>query len=294
MVVAQFLLTFREGIEAALLVGVIVAYLGKVGRRDLFRYVYAGSAAAVAVSVVIGVGIAAWASELADWQLEAFEGVAALSAVAVLTYMIFWMASHSRRLKGKLEEKIDLHLSRGQVLGIALLSFVAVVREGVETVLFLATFDTEAAATAAGVVAAVAAVLVITYLMFRGVYSLNLRKFFTYTSLLLIVFAAGLIAIGVHDLNEVYGDIHVGIPAVIDHVWNINSLVDSRGAVGSVLASLLGYDGSPSLTQVIAYVGYWVVAGTYALWTFGPGRVRETMTRIGRALRFSRRTPTGG
>jgi len=294
MVVAQFLLTFREGLEAALLVGIIAAYLAKVGRKDLYRYVFLGSIAAIIVSVAIGLGIAAWASELADWQLEAFEGIAALSAVAVLTYMVFWMASNSRKLKGKLEEKIDLQLSRGQVFGIALLSFVAVVREGVETVLFLAAFVGEEAATAAGVVTAAAVVLVLTYLMFRGVYSLNLRKFFTYTSLLLIVFAAGLIAIGVHDLNEVYGDIHVGIPAVVDHVWDINAFLDSKGPVGSILAALLGYDGSPSLTQVIAYVGYWVVAGTYALWTFGPGRAREMMSRIARTLRLSRRAPADG
>ncbi len=294
MVVAQFLLTFREGLEAALLVGIIAAYLGKVGRKDLYRYVYLGSAAAVALSVALGLGIAAWASELADWQLEAFEGVAALSAVAVLTYMIFWMASNSRKLKGKLEEKIDLRLSQGQVFGIALLSFVAVVREGVETVLFLSTFVGEAAATAAGVVAGAAVVLVLTYLMFRGVYSLNLRKFFTYTSLLLIVFAAGLIAIGVHDLNEVYGDVGVGIPAVVDHVWNLNPLLDSNGPVGSILAALLGYDGSPSLTQAVAYIGYWAVAGTYALWTFGPGRARELLVRVARALRLRPRAPTDG
>ncbi len=294
MVVAQFLLTFREGLEAALLVGIIAAYLAKVGRKDLYRYVFLGSIAAVAVSVAIGLGIAAWASELADWQLEAFEGIAALSAVAVLTYMIFWMASNSRKLKGKLEEKLDLQLSKGQVLGVALLSFVAVVREGIETVLFLSTFVSEAVATAVGVVAAAAAVLVLTYLMFRGVYSLNLRRFFTYTSLLLIVFAAGLIAMGVHDLNEVYGDIHVGIPAVIDHVWNINGLLDSNGPVGSILAALVGYDGSPSLTQAIAYIAYWVVAGTYALWTFGPGRAREFMARVGRAFRRHPRAPTDG
>ena len=287
-------MTFREGLEAALLVGIIAAYLAKVGRRQLYRYVYAGSLAAVAVSAAIGVGIATWAGTLEDWQLEAFEGVAALSAVAVLTYMIFWMADNSRKLKGSLEEKIDLSLSRGQVLGIALLSFVAVVREGVETVLFLSSFVGEPASTAAGVLAGVAVVLVLTYLMFRGVYRLNLRRFFTYTSLLLILFAAGLVAVGIHDLNEVYGDTGFGIPAVIDHVWNANPILDEGGPVGSVLASILGYDGNPSLTEVVGYVAYWAVVGTYALWTFGPGRVRELMTRVARALRLVRRAPAGG
>ena len=287
-------MTFREGLEAALLVGVIAAYLAKVGRRELYRYVYAGSLAAVAVSAVIGVGIAAWAGTLEDWQLEAFEGAAALSAVAVLTYMVFWMAGNSRKLKGNLEEKIDLSLSRGQVLGIALLSFVAVVREGVETVLFLSSFVGEPAAIAAGVLAGAAVVLVLTYLMFRGVYRLNLRRFFTYTSLLLILFAAGLVAIGIHDLNEVYGDTGFGIPAVIDHVWNANPVLDESGPVGSLLASLLGYDGNPSLTEIIGYVAYWVVAGMYALWTFGPNRVREMMARIARALRLARRAPADG
>ncbi len=291
MVVAQFLLTFREGLEAALLVGIIAAYLGKVGKSQLNRYVFAGAASAVAASVAIGAGIAVWVGELEGWPLEAFEGLAALTAVAVLTYMIFWMARNSRRLKGELEQKIDLTLSKGQVFGVAALSFIAVFREGVETVLFLAPFANQPGATAAGIAVAVVLVLLLAYLMFRGVYRLDLRKFFTYTSLLLIVFAAGLVAIGVHELNEVHESTGWGIPAVIDHVWDINGILDEKGVAGSLLASLLGYNGNPSLTEVAAYFVYWAVAGTYALWTYGPGRVRAAMLRIAQRLRLSREAP---
>jgi len=297
MAVVQFLLTFREGLEAALIVGIIGAYLVKVGRTDLSRFVYAGSVLAVVTSVAIGVGVYLWAGTLDEgsWEPAAFEGVAALTAVAVLTYMIFWMAKNSRKLKGELEQKIDLTLSRGQLLGIALVSFVAVFREGVETVLFLSPYAVvDVTATAVGILVAIALVLVLAYLMFRGAYRLDLRKFFTYTSLLLIVFAAGLVAVGVHELNEVHEMTGVGIPAVIDPVWDINPILDEKGVAGSLLASLLGYNGNPSLTEVAAYLAYWAVAGTYALWIYGPGRVRASMLRIARTLRLVRRPVVQG
>jgi high-affinity iron transporter len=294
MVVAQFLLTFREGLEAALLVGIIAAYLAKVGRAHLNRHVYMGSALAVLASVVLGVAVYSWAGTLDEesWEPAAFEGIAALTAVAVLTYMIFWMAKNSRKLKGEIEQKIDLTLSRGQVAGIIMISFIAVFREGIETVLFLSPYAvTDATATTAGIAVAVALVVALAYLMFRGAYRLDLRRFFTYTSLLLIVFAAGLIAIGVHELNEVHEMTGWGIPAVVDHVWDINGILDEKGVVGSLLASLLGYNGNPSLTEVVAYVSYWAVAGTYALWTYGPGRTRAAMLRVAQRLRIVRRAP---
>jgi len=297
MAVVQFLLMFREGLEAAVIVGIIAAYLAKLGRSDLNRFVYRGALAAVVVSVLLGVGVYFWAGTLDEgsWEPAAFEGVAALTAVAVLTYMIFWMAKNSRKLKGELEQKIDLTLSREQLLGIALVSFVAVVREGVETVLFLSPYAVvDVTATAVGIAIAIVLVLILTYLMFRGAYRLDLRKFFTYTSLLLIVFAAGLVAIGVHELNEVHEMTGVGIPALIDHVWDTNPILDEKGVAGSLLASLLGYNGNPSLTEVVAYLAYWAVAGTYALWIYGPGRVRAAMLRVARTLRLVRRAPAGG
>ncbi len=304
MVVAQFLLTFREGLEAALIVGIIVAYLTKVGRGDSRPRVYAGSVAAVVASVALGLGIVVWAGGLSGWQLEAFEGIAALAAAAVLTYMIFWMARNARTIRGELEERIDLTLSQGAVLGIALLSFVAVFREGIETVLFLSPYAViDPVGTVAGVVAATAVVLVLAYLMFLGVYRLNMRKFFMYTSLLLIVFAAGLVATGVHALNEVYEETGYGIPPVINPVWDLNPPVPpggpipplhENGVIGSVLVSLFGYNGNPSLSEVVAYLAYWAVAGTFALWTYGPGRVRAGMLRIARALRLVGQAPAAG
>ena len=304
MVVAQFLLTFREGLEAALIVGIVVAYLTKVGRSDLRLTVYAGSAAAVVTSAALGIGIAVWAGVLSGWQLEAFEGIAALVAVAVLTYMIFWMARNARKLRGELEQKIDLSLSQGAVLGIAVVAFVAVFREGVETVLFLSPYAVaDPAATAVAVIVAIGVVLALAYLVFRGMYRLDARKLFTYTSLLLIVFAAGLVASGVHALNEVYEETGYGIPPIIGPVWDLNPPVPpggpipplhEDGAIGSVLASLFGYNGDPSLTEVVAYFAYLAVAGTFALWTYGPGRVRAGMLRVARALRVVAREPAAG
>ncbi len=131
--IESFVITLREGTEAALIIGILAAYLGKVGRKDLYRYLYIGTTAAVAACILAALIF----GELYKVSREAFEGIAALSAVTVLTYMIFWMSMHSREIKGELHEKVDSIISSRRVFGIAGLAFLSVFREGVETVLFL-------------------------------------------------------------------------------------------------------------------------------------------------------------
>lgn len=267
---ASFVITFREALEAALIIGIIAAYLAKIGKRELNRYLYIGTSAAVVASVVTGWAFMALYGELKGEVKGIFEGVASLTAVAVLTYMILWMAQNSQKIKGELQEKVDVTVSRGHMWGIVTLAFVAVFREGVETVLFLGTLAMQdTAGTILGLVLGLAVVIVLAILMFRGVYRLDVKKFFKYTSAILIVFAAGLTAYGVHELNEVNI-----IPPVIEHVWDINPpknpdgsypLLHEKGAVGSLLVSLLGYNGNPSLTEVLAYLLYWLVVGSYVL-----------------------------
>lgn len=268
--IPSFVITFREALEAALIIGIIAAYLAKIGRRELNRYLYLGTGAAILASVVAG-----WAFMVVYGGLEGraeqiFGGLASLTAVAVLTYMIFWMARNSQKIKSELQEKVDISISRGQMFGIAALAFVAVFREGVETVLFLGTLATQSPTdTLVGLISGLAVVVALALLMFKGVYRLDVKTFFKYTSILLIIFAAGLTAYGVHELNE------AGIiPPVIEHVWDINPptnpdgsypLLHEKGAVGSTLKSLFGYNGNPSLTEVLAYLLYWLVVGSYVL-----------------------------
>ncbi len=202
-----------------------------------------------------------------------FEASAALIAAVVLTYMIFWMASNSKKIKGELQEKIDVSISEGQMLGIAALSFISVFREGVETVLFLGTLAiTSPLDTLLGFILGAVAVVLLSFIMFKGIHRLDVGRFFKYTSILLVLFSAGLIATGVHELNE------AGIiPPVVEHVWDLNPPVNpdgtypalhENGIIGSSLKSLIGYNANPSLTEVIAYVGYWLVIGLFVYRTY--------------------------
>src|SRR3990170_7317457 len=136
---ASFLITFREALEAALIIGIIAAYVAKIGRKDLNRYIYAGIIGAIIASIGVALVFKIVYGELKGTAEQLFEGAAALTAAIVLTYMIFWMTSNSKKIKGEVQEKIDMSISKGQKFGIAALSFVAVFREGVETVLFLGT-----------------------------------------------------------------------------------------------------------------------------------------------------------
>ncbi|NJD78003.1 MAG: high-affinity iron transporter [Candidatus Methanoperedens sp.] len=263
---ASFLITFREALEAALIIGIIAAYIVKLGRKDLNRYLYLGVISAIVASAGVALLFKLVYGELEGTAEQLFEGIAALTAAAVLTYMIFWMAGNSKKIKGDLQEKIDVSISKGQMFGIVALSFVAVFREGVETVLFLGTLAVKSPFdTLIGFAGGVLSVALLSYIMFKGIYRLDISRFFKYTSILLILFSAGLTATAVHEFNE------AGIiPPVIEHVWDINPPVNpdgsyplfhENGLIGGSLKSLIGYNGNPSLTEVLAYIGYWFVTG---------------------------------
>ncbi len=266
--IASFVITFREALEAALIIGIVAAYLRKVGRREMERYLFIGVAGAILASVLAGALFLLIYGGLEGRAEEIFEGIASLSAAAVLTYMIFFFAKHAKGIKGELQSKVDASLGRGSAWGIAALAFLAVFREGVETVLFLGTIAVkEPLSTLAGLIAGIIAVTLLSIAMFAGIYRLDYSKFFKYTSVILVIFAAGLVATGVHELNE------AGIiPPVIEHVWDINPppnedgtypALHEKGIIGSMLKSLIGYNGNPSLTEVIAYLGYWLVVGFF-------------------------------
>ncbi len=270
---ASFLITFREALEAALIIGIIAAYIAKIGRKDLNRYIYTGIIGAIVASMAVALVFKIVYGELEGTAEQLFEGGAALTAAAVLTYMIFWMAQNSKKIKGEIQEKIDISISKGQMLGIAALSFIAVFREGVETVLFLGTLAIQSPFDAfLGFMVGIVVVVILSFVMFKGMYRLDVSSFFKYTSILLILFSAGMVATGVHELNE------AGIiPSVIEHVWDLNPpmnpdgsypLLHEKGLIGSSLKSLLGYHAGPSLTMIIAYIGYWIIIGLFVYNTY--------------------------
>jgi high-affinity iron transporter len=248
---AAFLMT-REGLEASLIVGIVLGYLAKTENRRYFGLIWLGTAAAVAASVATGATLFFTVGELEGRAEQIFEGLAMLSAVAVLTWMIFWMRKQAANIKRELEARLASAIAAGSALGLASVVFFAVLREGWETALFLFAIGESSTplATAIGAAVGLAISISLGVAIYMGSRRLDLRQFFTVTGLLLIVFAAGLLAHATHEFQE------AGLlPTVIEHLWNTNSVVSENSHFGKFLTALFGYNGDPSALEV----GVWLV-----------------------------------
>ena len=261
---ASFLITLREGIEAALVVSIILAYLNSIDRRDGHRSVWAGVATAIGVSVVAGVilNVTVGAiSETSERTAEAIEGIGSLLAVAVLTWMIFWMRRQARHIKGELQQKVDMAVGSQSTLALAALAFFVVVREGLETVLFLFGTIREDATGSVGLAYVGAGLglltaLVLGVLIYRSGVRLNLRTFFKVTGALILVVAAGLLASGIHELQEIGW-----IGGESSKAFDISATLSDEGGVGAFLKALFGYNADPSVLEFGAWIAYLVVTG---------------------------------
>lgn len=250
---AAFLITLREGLEAALIVGIIAAYLVKIGRRDTLSTVLIGVAAAIGLSVAAGVAIVLTIGRLPILVQEGIEGIAGLIAVAVLTWMLFWMRRAGRALKGQLEHGVDLALSQGSSRAIVGLAFVAVIREGLELVLFTLAIITSAGvgpATLLGAVLGLAGAIGLGWAIFVGGRRVDLRRFFTITGAVLIFVAAGLVAFSIHAFGE------AGIIVNGGSTFDIGSVLPESSPIGTVLAALFGYRSAPTPLELIGYLAY--------------------------------------
>ena len=255
--IAAALIAFREGLEASLIVGIVMGYLKKTGQRSLIGYAWAGVAAAIVLSVLLAIGIQAIGAELEGQAEQIFEGITMFLAVIVLTWMIFWMRYQSRNIKSTLEHDIEQAVGSGQGRGLMAVTFFAVFREGVETALFLsaAAFASDGSQTLLGIGIGLGAALLVGYIVYASTVRLTLRLFFNVTGTLLLFVAAGLFAHGIHEFQE------AGLlPIFVEHVWDINHILDENSTVGLVLKAMLGYNGNPSLLEVIGYVAHWVFA----------------------------------
>lgn len=255
---SSLLITLREGLEAALIIGIILAYLARTDNRQAFKSVWLGTSLAVLGSLIVGAAIYLLAGEFSGQAEEIFEGLAMFVAAGVLTWMIFWMRKQAVNIKAHLHAQVQSVLTSGSSLGLVLLAFVVVVREGIETVLFLfaATRVAESPLlfTVGGFVG-LAIAIVIGYSIYKGSSQLNLRAFFNVTSLVLIFFAAGLLAYGIHEFIE------AGIiPPVVEQIWNINHILPEKSTFGLFLKAIFGYNGNPALVEVVAYVVYLALA----------------------------------
>jgi len=271
---ASFLLSLREGIEAALIIGIVLGALRKLNRSEMGPAVWYGAIGAIVVSLLTGIMLTAFGLSLEGAAEQIFEGIAMLLAAAVLTWMIFWMNRQARSIKGELEAGVNRATSTGGTRALFGLAFLAVVREGIELALFLtaATFASDIQSTLLGTLLGLGAAVLLGWGLFASTRRLNLRSFFQVTGVLLILFAAGLVAHGVHEFNEVGW-----IPGIVEHVWDVNTVIDQNSTLGLLLKALFGYNSNPSLTEVIAYSAYYVVIFFGLRWINRP--VQASVTR---------------
>jgi high-affinity iron transporter len=250
---AAFLITLREGLEAALVVSILIAYLVKTDRGDSIRYVWAGVGAAAVFSLAVGGALAIAADELPEEAQAAFEGVMALLAVAFVTWMVFWMARNARMLKGQLHQHLDKAAAAGAG-ALAAMAFIAVSREGFETALFLWT---SLQTTGGGWVAILGGVLglvtafALGVLIYRGALRINLGTFFKWTGVALIIIAGGVFTYGIHELQE------AGLlPGASSIAFDVSGTFPTDSVQYTLLRGLLSVRTVPSWLEVAAWFAY--------------------------------------
>lgn len=266
--IPTFVIFLREGIEASMIVAILLAYLDKIGQRRHFRDVFLGVAAAMVL--VIGGGVAAY---LVIKQYDGstvqtvFETVTYLVAASVLTYMTFWMQSHSRTMSAELQRRSEEALNGRARFGLGLLAFQAVGREGLETMVFTLAIvfasSTQVATQAhgqgllLGAVLGLAVAMAIAYVIFKLGRRLNLGMFFRVIGVVLMVFAAGLLADAVENMQK------LGWLPFLEHpVWNTSSFLSESSSLGDVFHSLLGYADQPTVLQLVVWVSFVSVSAT--------------------------------
>jgi high-affinity iron transporter len=257
-VLAALVIFLREGVEASMIIAILLAYLSRIGRRDHFRDVFAGVAAALLLATAGGVVAYETIRNYDGSRVQTiFETVTYIVAVAVLTYMTFWMRRHARSISTELRARTDAALDGRARWGMALLAFQAVGREGLETVIFTLAivFSVSAAGALTGALIGLACALCIAFLIYKAGHKLNLGRFFTIIGVLLMVFAAGLLADAIQNMQELGW-----LPVLTTPLWHSARLLSEDSAIGDVLHSFFGYSDAPTPLQIVGYVAYLAVA----------------------------------
>ena len=251
---ATLVIFLREGVEASMIIAILLAYLNRIGRRDHFRDVFLGVGAALILATAGGAAAYETIRTYAGSRAQTiFETATYLLAAAVLTYMTFWMRKHARSLSKELRARTDAALDGRARWGLGLLAFQAVGREGVETVVFTLAiiFSTSTAGALSGATIGLAGSLVISFVIYRLGHKLNLAKFFTVIGVLLMVFAAALLANAVENLQQLGW-----LPVLASPMWHSGSLLSEGSAFGDVMHSFFGYSDAPTPLQLLIYAGY--------------------------------------
>lgn len=279
--IPTFVITLREGVEASLIIGIIAAFLVKEGRRDAIRTMWLGVAIAVTLCTGVAVILEVVGSELPQKQQEGLETVVGLIAVMAVTYMIVWMRRNARGIKATLEGEAASALAAGSTMALVGMAFLAVLREGLETSVFLlAAFQNSTDTTAAGggAVLGLVAAVAIGLGLYRGGVRINLTRFFRITGLVLVFVAAGLMATAAHTAHEA-GWINGLQGQAIDLSW----LVQPGTVSGSLLTGMLGLQPQPTVIEALVYLLYAVPMALYVLWPAGLRLRRNRVSARGTA-----------
>ena len=270
---ANYLIGLREGLEAALIVTILIAYIVKIDRRDVLRRIWLGVGLAVLLALGIGAALTFGTSGLSFTAEETIGGVLSIIATGLVTWMVFWMLRTARDLKGHLQGNIDRHLV-GTGLGLVFVAFLAVGREGIETALFIwaavqATGETTLplVGAALGIVTAIA----LGWLLYTGILRINLSKFFAWTGAILIIVAAGVLSYGVHDLQE------AGIlPGLNSLAFNLSGAIPPDSWYGTLLKGTLNFSPATTWLELVVWVAYVAPTMTLFIAKSRHGRIRPT------------------
>jgi len=252
---ANYLIGLREGLEASLVIGILVAYIVRTGRRDLLGAVWTGVGLAVGISLAVGAALTLGPRGLSFTAQETIGGVLSIAAVGLITWMIFWMGKTARFLKRHLEDGLEkaIAMGKGAIIAMAL---VAVGREGLETALFLwAGIEAAGSSTApiTGAVLGLATAVALGYLIYRGAVRINLRVFFQWTGVFLIVVAAGVLAYGIHDLQEA-----AVLPGLNTLAFDVSDTITPGSVAATLLKGIFNFSPASTVLEVIAWVSYLV------------------------------------
>ncbi len=262
--IPAFVITLREGIEASLIVGIVAAFLVGAGRRDALRLMWLGVGAASALSLAVGLGLEAVDSALPQREQEGFETVIALVAALMVTWMIVWMRRNAHRLRSLLEQQATSALASGSALALVAMAFLAVLREGIETAVFLlAAFQqsSQPAASGSGALLGLAAAAALGAAISRGGARLDLKRFFRVTGVVLVVVAAGLVASAAHTAHEADW-----LNVLQGQVADLTGVIRPNSVVQSLATGMLGVQPTPTVAELIAWLVYAVPMLAFVLW----------------------------
>jgi high-affinity iron transporter len=279
-----FLIGLREGVEAALIVAIVLAYVVRTGNGRHIPKIWLGSGAAVILSVALGLLIFNTVGAFEEPYEQLFEGSAMLLAAVVVTWMLFWMRRQSMNLRGELQAAVDRVLSEGTAWGLAVLAFTAVIREGIETALFLAgqatSAETGAGSVLIGAILGLGVAVLIGWGFYRGSRAIDLRLFFRWTGVALVFIAAGLLSHAVHEfieVAEIAGVTVIGSQTAFD----ISSVLSHDDGIGQFLRAIFGYSAHPEVLTLLVHVTYVVAILTLYLRPVRPAPPAQRANVVG-------------